>query len=793
MSSSRTAPYQTKFKRSTLAAAITLALLSTSANAQTATPPVAESPKTTTDKRAEDKTDTLALDKIVITGTAASGSKMKQSVSVSTLNADTIQQNNAGSAAEVLRSIPGVRSESSGGESNANVTVRGVPISAGGGRYVQYQEDGLPVIQIGDLQFATADAWLRVDSMLDRLEVVRGGAASTVATSAPGGIFNFISNTGEEQGGSVSISRGLDFNSTRYDFGYGGPVGTDTRFYVAGFYRNGEGMRNGGVNVEGGGQIRGNVTRTFNGGYVRLSFKHLDDRTPTLLPVPVRFVNGKIETISGVDPRRASFYSPYLPVDNTLTIANTRVSNNINDGLSAKTDAFGAEASFDLGWGLQVTDKFRNSKNSGRFIGLFPGDDAAPAVAGTKYANGPKAGQAYTGLANSLVAFNTSIDNADLVANDLKVNKTFDLGGGSKVVAGGGFYTSTQTVGTTWNFNQYYVETNGDKPALLTSASNGTPGFGGCCSNFIDADMVTTAPYASLAFESGPWNVDASIRRDELKVTGTVNQTNTGGGTAVGGTKYDPNLAQPINYKVSNTSYSVGANYQIDKNLALFLRTSKGAAFNGDRNVFFTDPRAFNGSSPVPVNEVKQVEAGVKWRSGAMSIFGTVFQAKTSETNIDVTTTPIKRTATSYDAKGFELEGGYRMGGLKLTAGLTYTDAVVTASTNAAIVNKTPRRQAEWLYQLGSSYDIGAFTVGANLVGTTDSKDDSPAGPISVTLPGYNIVNGFASYNVTPNASVSLGVNNLFDKLGYTESNDGRGAARAVNGRSTKITFKYTF
>ena len=41
------------------------------------------------------------------------------------------------SSAEVLRAIPGVRSESSGGEGNANMTVRGVPISAGGARYVE--------------------------------------------------------------------------------------------------------------------------------------------------------------------------------------------------------------------------------------------------------------------------------------------------------------------------------------------------------------------------------------------------------------------------------------------------------------------------------------------------------------------------------------------------------------------------------------------------------------------------------------------------------------------------------
>jgi hypothetical protein len=39
-----------------------------------------------------------------------------------------------------------IRAESSGGEGNANFNVRGVPVSSGGSRYLQLQEDGLPVM-----------------------------------------------------------------------------------------------------------------------------------------------------------------------------------------------------------------------------------------------------------------------------------------------------------------------------------------------------------------------------------------------------------------------------------------------------------------------------------------------------------------------------------------------------------------------------------------------------------------------------------------------------------------------
>ncbi len=783
MSTRRNAP-------STLALAVSLALMSVSAAYAQST---SASAKPTNDKRAEDKSDTLQLDQIVVTGTSTATSKMKQSVSISTLSVEAIEQGGATSAAEVLRSIPGVRSESSGGESNANLTVRGLPISAGGARYVQFQEDGLPILQFGDMAFATPDSWVRIDSVLDRLEVIRGGSASTLATNAPGGIINFISNTGEEAGGSIGISKGIDYDSTRYDFGYGGAIGTNTHYFIGGFYRNGEGVRNGGVNAEQGGQLRGNITQTFKGGFLRLSFKHLDDHAPTLLPVPVRFgANGSISTIPGIDPRRASSYSPYWIPDQTLTINNGRAVSNVNDGLTAKTDAFGAETSLDLGEGFKFTDKFRNAKNSGRFIGIFPGDDVAAAPAGTKYLTGPQKGQNYTGNAFTAVVFNTSLDNMNLLANDMKVSKGIDMGGGARLDAAVGLYTSTQKVGLTWNFNQYLMQAIGDKPALLTSGANGSAAFGGCCMNFIDADYRTTAPYLSLAMETGPWNLDASVRRDEQKATGVFNQSFYI--AANSGLRYDPSTTNNINYKVSNTEFSFGGNYRINKDLGVFLRYSEGASFNADRITFFNDARLTSGaSSIIPINKVKQTEAGAKWRSGGFSAFVTVFQAKTDETNVDLTKSPIQSTANSYDAKGIEFEGGLRFGALKLTGGLTYTDAKITASSNKASIGTTPNRQAEWVYQLASSYDLGAATVGASLAGNTDSKDNGPSGANTITLPGFSIVNAFVNYRVSTNATVSLGVNNVFDKLGYTESNDGRGAARAVNGRASRISLKYTF
>jgi outer membrane receptor protein involved in Fe transport len=184
----------------------------------------------------------------------------------------------------------------------------------------------------------------------------------------------------------------------------------------------------------------------------------------------------------------------------------------------------------------------------------------------------------------------------------------------------------------------------------------------------------------------------------------------------------------------------------------------------------------------------------VKFRAGGFSLFTTIFLAKTDEVNVDLTTTPIAVTRNKFDSKGVEFEAAYRIGDFSLLAGATYTDATIKDSSNAALEGQTPKRQAKLVYQLTPTYNFGdAASVGASIVGTTASKDDGPTGPLTITLPSYVSVNAFFNYSITPNTMVSLAANNLFDAIGYTESNDGRGAARSINGRTVKATLKYSF
>lgn len=711
----------------------------------------------------------LNLDEVVVTASPTGRTKMKSSDSVTSVGEEAIMRSGATSAAEILRSVPGIRAESSGGEGNANITVRGAPVSAGGSRYVQMQEDGLPVLLFGDIAFGTPDQFLRTDFTTDRVEVVRGGSASTLASNAPGAIINFVSKRGRDVGNAVGVTTGLGSRLNRYDFNFGSAMGSDTYFNMGGFMRQGEGAPyNTGFNSQDGGQLKASVTKEFDkGSYVRVNFKNLDDKTPTILPVPTRLSNGKIQTIAGVDPRNAFFINPNITRDTTIDRHGNQVTSNPANGLHVTSRSIGLEAKLNLDNGWTVEEKMRKSSNGGRFIGMFPAD------------NGNGAGGPFTGT-----MFNTSLDNMDNLFNDLKASKSFDMNGGKSVFTGG-LFTGSQNLGQTWFWNQYTVGTNGTWSAPVSSGWNT---WGGCCSRTYDMKYNVTAPYAALNWEKDKLTIEGSVRQNNMSATGqTFKGSTPTNATALSAASWSAGSADTVNYKQNKMSYSAGANYAMTKDTALYGRISDGYNFAADRLLYGTSG-ALNGGKPVSFNRLQQQEFGVKHREGNLSLFGTFFMAQTDESNYEATTQ--KFTTNGYEAKGFELEAGYRSGAFRLSAGATITDAKIKSSLTAAEVGKKPRRQADLVYALSPSYRTGDLEFGAAFIGSGKSYGDDAN---TITMDGYMITNLFANYRINKQASAILSVNNTFNKLAFTEVEGDGHAARALAGRSAKATLKYEF
>ena len=713
----------------------------------------------------------LNLDEVVVTASPTGRTKMKSSDSVTSLGEEAIARSGATNAAEVLRTIPGIRAEASAGDSNANITVRGAPISAGGSRYVQIQEDGLPLMLFGDIAFGNSDMWMRTDYTTDRLEVVRGGSASTLATNSPGGVINFISKAGRDSGNAVGVTTGIGSRLNRYDFNFGSTIGTDTYFNMGGFTRQGEGgAAKTGFNSQDGGQFKASVTKEFDkGSYVRVNFKNLDDKTPTFLPVPVKVTNGQISTYSNINPRNAFFINPNMTRDVSIDRNGNQVTSNPGDGVHVTSRSIGLEAKFNLGNDWTVEERMRKTANSGRWLGMFP-----DVVSG---------GSTFSGS-----MFNSSLDNLDNMFNDLKAYKAFDLAGGKSVFTGGVFTGSQNLARTNW-FNTYDVGMTGSNATYSALTQSGWSHWGPPTS--MDLKYNTTSPYAALNWEQGPLSLEGSLRQNEMTATGqTIKGVSHAATTSNSGFYWDPTTLDTINYKVKRTSYSLGGNYALNSNNSVYARISNGYNFAADRTVEAAQRGELNGSKAIPVNQLKQQEVGIKSKQGNLSLFGTFFMAQTDESNYETNNRIV--TQNKYDAKGVELEAGYRSGSFRLSGGATYTDAKIKNSLTASEIGNTPRRQAKWLYSLVPSFSTGEFEYGAAFIGTTKSYTQNDN---AVEMPAYMVTNLFAKYRISKQAVASLSVNNAFNKIGYTEGEprDVGYVARSIPGRTANVSLKYEF
>ncbi|MHA6720315.1 TonB-dependent siderophore receptor [Sphingomonas sp. RS6] len=777
------------------------------------------------------------------TGVAKARDLLDSAISTSSLDENDILKFSPRSVSDLLRDIPGVRADASQGEGYGNISIRGLPIAATGSKYVQLQEDGLPVMEFGDTPFATADTFMRLDANIGQVQAIRGGSASTFASNSPGGVINFISKTGVTAGGSIQTSFGLNYRSNRIDFDYGAPLSDTLRFHVGGFYRRGEGVRRTGYDGQDGGQIKINVTKDFAGGYIRFYGKYLNDRTPVYGYVPVQ-VSGTdsdptYSNVPGFDMKRDSVLTRNFSTIVGLDSNNNLSSQSVRDGQNPIVKAVGFEAKFDVG-GWSVTNRFRYSGMSGGFISPeFVQVAPAAAVMGRvggfggslSYATGPNAGQAIAnpstlngnGLLIPLTFANVRYNNLDNITNDLRGSRTWKIGGG-ELTTTAGFYKSRQTLDLSYLWSSVIQDVLGGgnaslinvtSPANVAITQNGFYGFGaallggGCCRERRNAKYDVNAPYASVNYHIGKLALGASIRYD----MGTVQGTLTSG---TGATPYDINgdgvisaaesrtsrlnLATPglIDYSYNNLSYSVSANYRLAETFSLFGRYSRGGRANADRIFSSTFIDYTDGSlirSKVAVDTVRQAEGGFKYRTDSTMLNLTAFWAESMDTNLDPRNgAPIERL---FRAKGLEFEGSYTRGIASIAAGATYTKAEIAKDyLDPSLNGKTPQNQADFVFQVTPQISTDRFSLGAVFIGTTGSYSTVQN---QLRIPGYVTTNAFAQARVTKSLLVSLNAANLLDVKAITGVADstiptsGVVQARVLAGRTISATARFDF
>lgn len=813
-----------KFVRSLLLASAAMSALATFAYAQ--------------DAAQQSSGNSDALETVVVTGQRLNQTLLRAATAVSALSDGKIEQMAPLAATDLLANVPGVHVESSGGESNANISFRGLPISAGGAKYAHFDEDGLPVLEFGDIAFGNADGFVKADYTVDRVEVIRGGTAATFESNAPGGVINFISKTGDVEGGAFGITRGLDYDSTRFDFDYGGPISKGLRFNIGGYYHVGEGPLHSGFTSENGGQIKANITKEFDRGFVRLELKFLDDRTPTYLPTPFAISgsasNPTYSALPNFNPLHDTFLSPYLATNSGIGADGVPFTHNVSDGFHAVVHQIGGEFAFDITKNIHLSDKIKFSEIGGDFVSPYTAgvNTAANIAAGTTvsgltgsyftYANGPKAGAAYNGLVAQVVMFDSQNKSFNNFSNKLEVASTFNFDNGTTVVLTTGYYKSRQIIRMDWDWDSYFVEVNGHNAALLNLYTSGgteithnglyaygSEFWGQCCQRRYDLAYDTDAPYLSVAYEQGALDITGALRYDFGKASGTY-----GGGSPaiydVDGNGVitrpeervpvvDTTALAPVNYNTKYLSWALDANYAFTDHLAVFAGASRGGRTNADRLTFgnyLNADGSLVGGQRAALNMVTQYEGGVKWAGDNFLVLLTPFYASTQETNYDVTQPSNPWKDLVYHSYGVELEANYTIGNLSLSGGGTYTHARIVKDMIGTNKGHTPQRLADWMYQASAVYNLDPVLFGLNLNGQTDSytSDDN-----SLVQPGYTLVNGFVQYLFDNGLSLQLNARNIFDSFAITEVDSGASGfpgyvtARTMPGRTISLTLKYQF
>jgi len=830
-----------------VSAAIAPFLLITPATAQTA--PAAKP----VEKAIQSAGGKAATEAVFSTGVAKGRDRLDSATSTSALRSSEAETYGARSLGEVLRNIPGIRVEYAGGEGNANFSIRGLPLSGSGSKFMQLQEDGLPVLEFGDLSQLGSDMFVRADLNLSQVETIRGGSASTFASNSPGGVINLLSKTGDAEGGAVQATYGVNYGEKRVDGDVGYKLNDTLRFHVGGFYREGEGPRDVGYTAYKGGQIKANITKQFENGYVRIYGKYLNDRTPSYQFAPIKVsgtnsdptfsspANFNLKTDSVLSPNNSNLV--------TLGAGNNVVREDVRDGQHAIMKSVGLDSQFDVsGW--TISEKFRISKVSGGYLTVRP-IAVAPAAAlamayggvgGTlAYGTGPQRGQAIAsaaglngnGLLTSSVMMDTDINSLDNITNDFRASRVWKVGAGDLTTTAG-FYKSSQEVDTFWSFVNVLTDVRGDGQSSLidVKTAGGVPttqdgylsyGIGGALYHrSYDVKYDVNAPYASVNYHVGKIAIGGSLRYDMGDVKGTLYGAELGG-TRVGVTTTDINgdgkisapetkvatlpMSAPgkVDYDYHYLSYSTGVNYRIAEQLAVFGRYSRGGRASADKNLFTPAINYVTGKPTGPdsaYDTVKQAELGLKYRIAGVTFNVTGFSAKTAERNVQVNSKAdgsiqVENIIRGYKAKGVELEAAVRRGPFSVTAGATYTDAKIASdATHPDFVGNTPRHQADLIYSVTPQFETKYATFGANVVGTTSSYAQDTN---QLKLPAYTLVNAFVQVRPTEQVQLMLNVNNLFDKLALADVEQatipasGVVLGRAYTGRTISATLRYSF
>jgi outer membrane receptor protein involved in Fe transport len=743
--------------------------------------------------------DMLNLKEVVVTGVVAPLSKMLSTVGISTLTPKDLEQMQPRSTSEVLRYVPGfTRVESSGGEVNENISMRGIL----GVEYVMFMENGLPVYPTMNIYFMNADNLFRPDLNIQKVEVVRGGSSALFGSNTPGAIVNFIDKTGSNTlNGELQLTA-MTQGLGRYDFDVNGPIAKDWRFNVGGFYRYDHGVRDPGFPGISGGQFKANVTRLLDNGFIRFSLKYINDRNQFILDLPFENADNP-QYVPGL----TDYVSMNTAEGNNISVPTPegRINLPLDHGLL--THAYWLTS--DIGFSFKDDWKIENAAqimaNYQEWNAILPSNVMTVPFfyangLGTPIPAGYTPHLVYTnssGGANDAEAFSTP---NGLIApsgewhvekpmsyfqDQIQLSKSFGKSNFSL-----GAYFATYQQDNHWYFTNILMDVENNPRFLDLFATNGVDtlfytknGFVNYMSNYVNGSGRSTIISPTLAGSiqlTDKLRADVGVRYEYDQFNQASENTSNVNLDGQANTLYDNETWGNNTYRhfvlsIDDWAASAGLNYSIDENWSVYAQGARAYKMPSLDNLLnataqsqvniFEDERIYSG------------EVGIRYSTPTLSFtldgFDMLRKNITSQgAVIDPTT---KQTiwiiVTSPENKAIGLEAEFSatpVEGLDILANGTYTHATLGTGAGAdigSLINGVPK----FIGNLSATYSINGFQFLGDMHFVAKRYVNVQVG---TNLPAYTYFNFGVSYKV-PNSNVTINgdVLNAFQSIGLEEGN----------------------
>ncbi|MBB1504194.1 TonB-dependent receptor [Pseudoalteromonas sp. SG41-1] len=749
---------------SKLACAIILALSSQTVLADQP----ATSAQTTTDKKVE---------RIVVSGTPAGMGvrKIDASYAVTNIDAEQIIKLSPKSTADLFKAVPGVWVESSGGESGANVFVRGFP-GGGDAPFLTLSLEGSPIYPAPTLSFLENSSLFRIDETIETMEALRGGPNPVVSNGQPGLTTNFRLKRGSEDTQGLFKYTTSDYDLQRVDAVLSGEISDDLYFMVGGYVKSSPGIRDAGFTSEKGSQFTVNITKELDNGEMNFYTRQTDDHGAWYLPTPLN-VNGidAEYTQLGTLNRQATIYTGPNNDAHQVDIGDGRGWNGHVSGGSIKLE-------FDNGWSF--SDRFNITKGDANTLGLVPAGSAT--TLGEVADNGQSATGAATGTTYDSdtpvqqVGRWVVLKEISSFTNDLAFSKQFE-----DLSVAVGYYTASTSANDWWSLGNtaYHVlEAGGEMLSDITCNESAE----GCDFNYdinSSGDARTNAFYTTAQYKlSQDLTLDGGLRYESHDVQYSVDEG------------LDGIINKTVDYDESKTSWTTGLNYSINDDMGVFARVNRGY-----KMPYFDDFRdnyvAYHQDGEKLIKEVTQAELGYKLITQSTDFFATLF---TNEVKGDtfVSRPGVPAEILTNEAYGVELDYNFNHeSGFSVNLNTTLQQTEITKSPKNK--GKEAQRQPKWQVRVTPSYDFEVDGMYATLYGTLSAVDDRFGNnENTVTLDGYEKVDLGFILEPMEGIKLQLAIDNLTDEQGITEG-DPRNAdapnGRYIMPRTTRLSVSYEF